>query len=306
MRRSSLIMLVAAIVLGLVAVFVARTLLPGSRGTVTNAVVTVPAVVAVQTFAFGEKIVAEKLKVIQWPATSVPAGTFQRVADAVQAGDHVALRAIDANELVTAKAISGKDGRLSASTLLGPTMRAVSVPVGEASAAAGFVIPGDRVDVYLVRSPDGEELPYADQLAQNIRVLAVGQDSNVGKDKPEVTKTVTLEMTPLQAQRVSLAQTVGQLSLSLRNIKDESRTPLQTAQLLDLNDGTVTRILRKPAKVAEDDQSRTARALGSALGTALRQPGSGPPPGAPRTSSGPTIEVFRGTTATPYSVPAGS
>lgn len=300
-------MLAAAIFLGLLAVVFARTMLGGTETAATgNANVrTVAAVVVTQPIGFGEKITAEKLKVVQWPAAGIPAGSFQRVADAVQAGDHVALRALDSNELLVAKAVSGKDGRLSASTLLGPTMRAVSVPVGEASAAAGFVIPGDRVDVYLVRSPEGEAEPYADQLMQNIRVLAVGQDANVGKDKPEVTKTVTLEVTPIQAQRISLAQTVGQLSLSLRNITDESRVPLQTAQILDLNDGTVTRIIRKAKSGGGgDDQSRTAAALGSALGSALRGPA--PARAAGLVPSGPTVEVFRGITATPYSVPTGS
>lgn len=305
MRRSSLVMLAVAIVLGLMAVFFARVFLNSGPQAAVKNVRTVAAVVASKPFAFGEKVVADKLKVVQWPADGIPVGTFQRVADAVQAGDHVALRTIDANELVTAKSLSGKESRLSASPLLGPNMRAVAIPIGEAAAAAGFVIPGDKVDVYLVRSPEGDELPYADQLMQNIRVLAVGQDSNVGKDKPEVTKTVTLEVTPVQAQRISLAQTVGQLSLSLRNLLDEGRVPLETAQLLDLNDGTVTRILRKPAKRKEEsDQARTASAFGSALGSALRQPGAAPRGAALPT--GPMIEVIRGTTATPYSVPAGS
>lgn len=285
-------MLIAAVVLGLIAVFFARTFLSASDSTEGQvAVRTVPAVVAVEAFQFGEKITPEKLKVVQWPADGVPVGSFQRVADAVgDEGTRVAMRAIDPNELLTAKSISGKDSRLSASQLLGPDMRAVSVPIGEASGAAGFVFPGDRVDVYLTRPADGDNLPYADQLMQNVRVLAVGQDMNVGRDKPDVTKTATLEVTPLQAQRIALAQSVGTISLSLRNIQDESRVPLQTAQILDLNDGTVTRILRKPESIRRDEPVRAVSA-GPATGPVL--------------PAGPSIEVLRGTKPTVYTVPAG-
>jgi pilus assembly protein CpaB len=289
MRRSSILMLAAAIMLGLVAVFFARTfLLPGATvATGQSNVRTVSAVVASEPIAFGEKIVPEKLKLVQWPAEGVPPGSFQRIFAAVGDDGRVALRPIDANELITQKSMSGKEGRLSASPLLGATMRAVAVPVGEVSGAAGFIVPGDRVDVYMTKAGDNEELPYTDQLMQAVRVLAVGQDNNLGKDKPEVVKTATIEVTPLQAQKIALAMSVGQLSLSLRNIADDSRVPLQTAQIFDLNDGTVTRILHKPK---------------SNMGPQIPVTGAPMPP----RPSGPSIEIFRGNKPTSYPVPTGS
>jgi pilus assembly protein CpaB len=299
MRKSSLVMLAAAIVLGLAAVFFARMfLVPSAADRQGPAVATVAAVVATQPFAFGEKIVPQKLKVVQWPAAGMPAGTFQRVADAVGDGERVALRAIDANELFSEKAISGKNARLSTSALLGPTMRAVSIPLNESAGAGGFIVPGDRVDVYVTHTTDGEEQPYTDQLMQGVRVLAVGQDSNVGKDKPDIVKTATIEVTPVQAQRVALAQTVGILSLSLRNLADESRVRLETAQVLDLNDGTVTRIIRNrrssgPAPERAPDAPPPAARLAAAA--------SGPV-----VPSGPSVEIFRGTKQTRYPVPSGS
>jgi pilus assembly protein CpaB len=126
---------------------------------------------------------------------------------------------------------------------------------------------------------------------QNARVLAVGQDANVAKDKPEVVKTATIEVTPLQAQKLSLAASVGTLSLSLRNILDETRVRLETAQLLDLNDGTVTRILRKPQQAAAQAPPTTAAAPGN--------------PAVPALPKGPYIEVFRGDKTTIYPVPSG-
>lgn len=293
-------MLAAAVLLGLAAVFFARMfLLNADKPAQVAAVRTVSAVVAAQPFAFGEKIVAEKLKVVEWPANGIPAGTFQRIADAIGEDDRVAMRVIDANELLTEKAISGKDSRLSASTLLGPTMRAVALPVGETSGAGGFIAPGDRVDVYISRQADGDDLPYTDLMMQNVRVLAVGQDSNVGKDKPDVVKTATLEVTPIQAQRIALAQTIGVLSLSLRNILDESRVRLETAQIRDLNDGTPTRILRKPKQAtAESATDMAMRALAARAG--------GSSSAAPIAPQGPTMEIYRAGKPTSYAVPSGS
>jgi pilus assembly protein CpaB len=298
MRKSSMIMLAAAIVLGLAAVFFARMFLVPSQTEKQGAkVATVAAVVALQPFVFGEKIVPEKLKVVQWPANGMPAGTFQRIVDAVGDGGRVAMRAIEANELFTDKAISGKNARLSTSTLLGPTMRAVAIPLTETAGAGGFISPGDRVDVYVTRNGEGDEMPYTDQLMQSVRVLAVGQDSNVGKDKAEVVKTATIEVTPLQAQKVALAQTIGVLSVSLRNLADESRVRLETAQVLDLNDGTITRIVQRPrSEAAAPERAPEAAPTGARNAAA-----SGPV-----VPSGPMIEIFRGTKPTSYPVPSGS
>jgi pilus assembly protein CpaB len=285
-------MLVAAIALGLVAVVLARLfLLPSQQSGAVAETQTVPAVVAAQPFAFGEKITADKLKVVSWPAAGIPAGTFQRITDAVGVDDRVALRAIETNELVTVSAVSGKESRLSASQLLGSSMRAISIPINEASAAGGFIAPGDRVDVFLTRQPD-DSLPYSDLLIQNARVLAVGQDSNVAKDKPEVVKTATIEVTPLQAQKLALAANVGTLTLSLRNILDESKVRLETAQLLDLNDGTVTRVLRKP----RDTSAAAAAPAQAAVAN----------PNAPVIPKGPYIEIYRRDKSTIYPVPSGS
>jgi pilus assembly protein CpaB len=300
MRKSSLVMLAAAVLLGLVAVFFARMFLLAPGAARSNAAVqTVPAVVAAQAFAFGEKITPDKLKVVQWPANGIPAGSFQRVIDLI-GSDRVAMRAIDANELVTDKAISGKNSRLSASTLLGPTMRAIALPLGETAGAGGFIAPGDRVDVYLTRPGEDDNQPYTDLLMQGVRVLAVGQDANVGLDKAAVVKTATIEVTPLQAQKAALAQTVGQLSLSLRNIVDESRVRLETAQLLDLNDGTITRLVRKPN--ASGSSGGEQERSGPAPSAAPRDAGAAPK-AAPM---GPSIEIFRGTKPTSYPVPSGS
>lgn len=292
MRKSSIYMLVAAVVLGLFAVFLARAFLSKSDDTVAKgtSVDTVQVVVASAPVEFGEKLTTEKLKIAAFPAAALPTGTYTRISDLIDDKPRVAVRALEANELITEKAISGDGGRLSTSTLLGETMRAISLPLTEFTGAAGFIVPGDRVDVFVTRLGDNEELPYADLLAQGARVLAVGQSADAGNTKPNVVKSVTLEVTPLQAQKISLGQAVGTLSIAIRNLTDESRVRLETAQLLDLNDGTTTRILRK-----------VQRAVDAAPSAAPQGPQGPPRP------TGPTVEIFRGgkeVKSTTYGVPA--
>lgn len=247
MRRSSIIMLIAAVALGLVAVLFARTFLGGASdaGPQAAAVRTVPTVVAAADIKFGQKITPEMVKVVDWPANTLPQGSFQRLEELTMGAGRTAMRPIVANEILTENSLATGANRLSTAQLLNPQMRAVSVPVNEVSGVAGLIFPGDRVDVFMTRQPE-EAMPYSELLAQGARVLAVGVDMNVGKDKPEIVKSATLEVTPLQAQKIALAQTVGQLNLALRHFSDESRVRLQTAQVMDLNDGTITRLVRKP------------------------------------------------------------
>lgn len=248
MRRSSIIMLIAAVALGLVAVLFARTFLGGGSagdGTSAAAVRTVPTVIAAADINFGEKISPDKVKVVDWPAGTLPQGSFQRLEDLTTGAGRTAMRPIVANEILTEKSLASGANRLSTAPLLNPQMRAISVPVNEVSGVGGLIFPGDRVDVFMTRQPE-EALPYSEMLAQGVRVLAVGVDMNVGKDKPEIVKSVTIEVMPLQAQKITLAVTVGQVNLALRHFTDESRVRLQTAQVMDLNDGTITRLVRKP------------------------------------------------------------
>lgn len=292
MRKSSIYMLVAAIVLGLFAVFLARTFLSKSEQSVaqSGAVPTVQVVIAAAPIEFGEPISVEKLKLAPWPSNALPSGTYSRITDLTD-GDRprVALRALEPNELLTAKAVSGEGGRLSTSPLLGESMRAVSIPVSEIVGAGGFLVPGDRVDVFVTRTGEQDELPYADLLVQGARVLASGQNADAAQAKPFVVKSITIEVSPLQAQKIALAQQIGTLSVALRGLTDESRVRLETAQILDLNDGTRTRILRK------------VNAGGGAAAPA--------DPNAPVRPKGPTVEIFRGggkdgATSTVYGVPA--
>jgi len=281
MRRSSIFMLIAAVMLGLVAVLFARSfVVKGPSGPSAPAIRTVAAVVATADIPFGQKITPDKVKVVDFPADTLPAGTFQRIQDLATDDGRVAMRQISANELVTVTAVSDKSNRLSTAKLLNANMRAVSVPLTEVTGVSGMVFPGDMVDVFVTQSPEDAKA-YAELLAQSVRVLSVGQDMNVGKDKPEVVKSAVIEVTPLQAQKIALGQQVGQIMVALRKFNDEGRVRLETLQITDLNDGTVSRLVRK----RNNDG-------GGSTNTNSNQGGGKPVP------TGPTVQVVRGSEAT--------
>ncbi len=265
MRRSSIIMLIAAVALGLVAVLFARTFMGAGGDSAAGGrnLRTVPTVVASADINFGEKLTPAKLKLVEWPADNVPAGSFQRMEDLTSGIGRTAMRPIVANEILTEKSLATGANRLSTAPLLNPQMRAIAVPVNEVTGVSGLIFPGDRVDVFFTRQPE-EAMPIGELLAQGARVLAVGTDTNLGKEKAEVVKSATIEVSPLQAQKISLALTVGTINLVLRHFTDEARVRLETAQVMDLNDGTITRLVRKPASGGGGGDAAPAGNRGSA------------------------------------------
>ena len=98
-------------------------------------------------------------------------------------------------------------------------MKAVTVRVNDINGVAGFVLPGERVDVLLVRNLERSEA-YADVLLQNVKVLAVDQLADESADKPALVKAVTVEVGTADAQKLTLAGTVGTLALTLRSAGD--------------------------------------------------------------------------------------
>jgi pilus assembly protein CpaB len=159
------------------------------------------------------------------------------------------------------------------------------VQVNEVAGVSGLIYPGDRVDVLMTREPD-EAMPHAELVAQDIRVLAVGSDMNIAREKPGVVKAVTLELSPAQAQKLTLAMATGNITLALRQFSDAERVRLQSLQVSDLNDGTTTRLLRKPGS--------TSGASAPAKAPAAR------PTARPRQPSG--VIVMRGGVASEASV----
>jgi len=214
--------LAVALLMGLLAVFLVRNYLTTARNASPQVTAGgVPVVVAAQAIVRGKVIEASQLKIVHYPADAVPVGAFQNVTDltGVAANKRLALRAMAPNEAVLASRVSGPGGRVTLSSAVTDGMRAVSLRSNDIAGVAGFVLPGDRVDILLTRSAEGGTVTQA--LAENVKVLGIDQSDNDEADKPAVARAVTVEVTPAQAQSISLAQAVGTVSLSLRHVADE-------------------------------------------------------------------------------------
>jgi pilus assembly protein CpaB len=220
MRLSTALMFLVAIALGVTAVALTRTWLESQVRGPTMISKDAPGmstiVVATRALRYGMELSGTDLKEVPWQVNAIPQGTFRSKAELLQGKDRRSvLSSIEANEPILEWKITGPGQRASLSALLQEGMTAVTVRVNEILGVAGFVLPGDRVNVLLTRS-DRDRGEYTDVLMQNVRVLAVNQLADDKTEKPMVAKAVTLEVSMEDAQKLVLAANVGSISLTLR------------------------------------------------------------------------------------------
>ncbi|TPL83179.1 Flp pilus assembly protein CpaB [Mesorhizobium sp. B2-3-13] len=267
MRANTLIMIVLAGVFGVLAVVLVNIWLAGQRSAMaqTGLVQGSTVVVAAMPLKFGDALTADKLREVAWPAGAVPTGAFKTTKDALAGeGTRQALQTISANEPVLASKITGPGQRATLSAVLGEGMKAVSIRVNDVLGVAGFVFPGDRVDVLLtrsVRTDDGADKSFVDVLLQGMKVLAIDQVADVSKDSPTVVKSVTLEASTKDAQKLTLAAGAGQLSLALRQAAASKGETTERVTLSDLTGETPADVA---ARQAELDKKAAAEALAAA------------------------------------------
>jgi pilus assembly protein CpaB len=211
-----------AVLFGLLAVFLAQTWLNNQADARMKSLEAqrkppVPErtiVVANRALRFGDELGSMSLREQPWPADALPAGAFGKIAD-LTAEKRIALMPIDVNEAILASKITGPGQRATLSAVLEAGMKAVTVRVNDVEGVAGFVLPGDHVDVLLTRQGE-KNMAATDVVVEDVPVLAIDQVADERTDKPSVVKAVTLEVNVTDGQRVALAATVGSLSLLLR------------------------------------------------------------------------------------------
>jgi len=221
-RTSTFVMIGFAVLFGLLAVFLAQIWLNNQADERLKSIdaqrkAAPPArsiVVAGKPLRFGDELTSSALREMPWPDNALPAGAFGKIAD-LTSSKRIVLMPIDTNEAVLAAKITGPGQRATLSAMLGEGMKAVTIRVNDVEGVAGFVLPGERVDVVLTRTGEKNNA-VNDVVLQNVRVLAIDQLADQRADKPAVVKAVTLEVDPTDGQKVALAATVGTLSLLLR------------------------------------------------------------------------------------------
>jgi len=285
MRTNNVVVLFLAIVMGGIAAFMARQWLQAHAD--MSAVAGQGAgtiVVATQPLAFGATVSPDNITEIPWGAGALPDGAFASKDDILKDGRRVVLSPFNRNEPVLRSKITGPGQRGSLSSLLEEGKRAVTVRVDDVRGVAGFVLPGDFVDVVLIgEDPALQRENYSEILLHHVKVLAIDQLASERQEQPTVAKAVTVEATPEQAQKILLASNVGKLSLILR-------------QPGDVNADSAKRVTERDLG---RDRPRRAAAPPPPAPPPPPPPAAAPPP---RASSTTTVSIVRGNKREDYNV----
>lgn len=307
-NRNILALFIAAI-LGIAAVIIANSYLSGveenqQRAAEENRLIQIA--VARVPLDYGATLTPENIRMVSWPATSLPAGAFQSAANLVNGKQRVVLRPLEAGEPILPGKITG--GRASLSELIEADMLAVTVRISDTAGVGGHLLPNDRVDVMVTRLPKldgeiGEVDLITDVVLQNVRIAAIDLAPSDKKIQgPKVAKTATLIVDQVGAQKLALAGEVGTLSLALRNPVNQDQFAANTVGTRDLGAGD-----RSPSIYA-------GAGVGRVRASSIAGPSNLPPIAAParaRTSAAPSrpsipggviVQIIRGTEATPYDV----
>ncbi|MGB5078543.1 MAG: Flp pilus assembly protein CpaB [Sphingorhabdus sp.] len=239
MDRKKVVLLVAALFIAAITAFMARSMFTGA-GAPQSAAMPAPVptgpkvLVATKALPVGTIIAADSFRYQPWPKELVEDAYF---IEGKEGGSLDALvgtvvrNAVTAGQPITQGSLVKPGDRGFLAAALGPGMRAVTVPVSALTGVAGFVFPGDRVDLVLTQivaaNAGGPPLKVSETIMRNLRVLATDQRSQPSVDEKGNTivsqyKLVTVEATPRIAEKITVAQSIGTISLSLRSLADNA------------------------------------------------------------------------------------
>ncbi|MGB3795537.1 MAG: Flp pilus assembly protein CpaB [Alteraurantiacibacter sp.] len=234
MDKKKLFLLAGALIVAIGTALLARSMFAGAAAPEASAAAEVEptgprVLVAKRGLPVGTIVTADAVSYQLWPKELVQDAYFiDGEADMQALLGTVVRHPMTAGEPVTQGTLVAPGDRGFLAAALGPGMRAVTVPVSARTGVAGFVFPGDRVDMVLTQSVtggDGDALRTSETILTNLRVLATDQSTETttsedGRTVVRAFRTVTMEVTPRIAEKIAVAQTIGTLSLSLRSIAD--------------------------------------------------------------------------------------
>jgi len=290
--RNNLIVLVVALVLGGIAAALARNWLTSQTRSTMTLGGTGTIIVAAAPLAFGTQLTPDNIKEISWSTSALPEGAFATKQDLLSDGRRTALVSIARNEPILRGKITAPGQRAALSSILDPGKRAVTVRVDDVRGVAGFIQPGDLVDVVLIRTEaeSRSKEGYSDVILQSAKVLAIDQITGERTETPTIAKAVTLEVAAEDAQKILLATNVGRLSLILRQSAEANAQPTHRVTERDLGG--------PPRPVAEVDPA--VHAFAPPPKTVAAPP---PPPQKPEPPRTKKIVVWHGMKEQAYETP---
>ena len=251
----AMVMMVVAVAVAIGAVVVAAQWINAQAGGNTNKVA-----VAKADISLGGRVTPELVNMVDWPASSVPPGAF---TDPKLLETRVARASMSRGEPIMESKLAppGTTGGLSA--VVADGKRAMTVRVNDVVGVAGFALPGNFVDILVNTQEEGAKGSNKDQaiskiVLERILVLAIAQESSRDETKPKVVNAVTLELTPVQAEKLDLARSVGTLSLVLRNQIETTPVNTEGATKTSLLDAKAPVEEVKPVAVAAKPAAKPA------------------------------------------------
>ena len=226
MRTSTVIILAVAISMGGSAAYLTRNWLEDQTRASAAVQPAGTIVVAAESLGYGTAMTPDNIVEIPWFSNTLPEGAFAVKDDLLSGGRRVVLSPLKRGEVVLRSRITGPGQRASLASLLDEGKRAVTVSVDDVRGVAGFVLPGDFVDIVII-ADDGspKRQSYSDILLEHVKVLAIDQVASEGEGQPTVAKAVTVEVTKEQAQKILLATNIGKLSLILARPVESNPDP---------------------------------------------------------------------------------
>lgn len=199
-------------------------------------------VVAAMAIPFGTKVESRHLKYVDIPNDVLPTGFFTTVEDVEGT---VSTTAITRGEILIADRFAAHETGSTLAALVSENMRALTVRVNDVIGVAGFLLPGNRVDILSSRKGRNRRA-ITETILHNIKVLAVDQTATTERNEPIIVRAVTLEMTPKQTEILVKARTEGEIQLTLRNPLERQPEPEPGPTLAPVKKPVVAKAPRQP------------------------------------------------------------
>ena len=208
-----------AVVVAAVAAYALYTYLRGQETKLTEAVATQRIVVAAVEIPMGTTINMTQVKTADWPKSNMPQGAFPASDQVI---GRTSTQTFLAGDSITEPKLMPKEGPIGIMTYKIPEgHRAMTVGVDQVAGVAGFINPGNIVDVVLIAAPPGSSQQIGKIVLQNVPILAIAQIVEQKEGKPVVVPTVTVDVTPEDSEKLAIASTQGRLQLVLRRLGDK-------------------------------------------------------------------------------------
>jgi len=207
---------------------------------------TMQVMVAAMEIPFGTKVEARHIKTITLPRNAQIGSHYDKPEDVIGL---VAIQKVISGEILIRDRFADRQQGSTLAAIVKPDMRAVTVRVDDVVGVAGFLLPGNHVDVVEARMIGTTQRAEAETVLRDINVLAVDQTAAQDKDQPVVVRAVTLEMTPHQAEIIVKAREEGKIQLTLRNPTEEPDSTPDVVQVAQPAPAAPPRVIVKKVRI---------------------------------------------------------